>query len=49
MANTLITNRINILDKKRKELLKMKKVQRYGQLKVVNDTISRLKRWNLTI
>lgn len=46
MANKIIERRIIQLEAKKRELLKMKKADRNDQLKGVNDTISRLKRWD---
>lgn len=46
MGNVIIDNRIAQLTEHKRQLLKMKKVDRGDGLKRTNDTISRLKRWN---
>lgn len=45
-GNPVINKRIEYFINKKKELLKMKKSERRGELKTVDDTIARLKRWN---
>jgi hypothetical protein len=46
MANNIITRRIKQLEAEKRELLTKKKSERNGRLKIVNDVISRLKRWS---
>lgn len=45
MANIIIQNRLNKLIEKKRQLLTLKKKERGNDLKVTNETISRLKRW----
>lgn len=45
MANIIIENRLNKLSERKHHLLTLKKKERGNGLKVVNEIISRLKRW----
>lgn len=45
-GNQIINKRIEHFTNKKKELLKLKKSERRDDLKTIDETISRLKRWN---
>lgn len=48
-GNPIINKRIEHFTKRKEALLKMKKTERRDELKTVDDTIARLKRWNLEL
>ena len=49
MSNIIIQNRLKKLTEKKRVLLTLKKKHRGNDLKEVNETISRLKRWQIEL
>lgn len=45
-GNPIINARIKFMQAKKERLLKMKKAERGNELKITEDIIARLKRWN---